>query len=376
LHVTYAAASSLLLLCVLAILLAHSSDYRLFGTYWESGRAASHGFNPYAAYPQTFRFHPNPGDPRLFTDLNLSPPCVLPLLQILSHLSLDHFRIVASLASWILFALTAGILLLHHPAMQKRQIVWLLSAVAVCDTLTLGQVYAIFFLLAALAWISLRAHREWTAAIAIGLLLAMRPTLLFWPAFLFLAGHRRLALRSSLIACIASAFPVFLYGPGIYREWVAALAHDAHGAIAPNIAIVPFFSRVGLQPLGVALAVALAITATWFCSKRKPNADAASVIALAAWLLCSPLSWVHYTLVAAPWFVARRWTLSGNIAAALLAVPMILPVRLSAGSVLHMAIGSGIYFAATCLMLACALDVNREVHPMHNGRTVAVRDQV
>ncbi|HEX4020907.1 MAG TPA: glycosyltransferase family 87 protein [Acidobacteriaceae bacterium] len=347
----YFGACTVLLLCILAILLAHTSDYRLFGTYWESGHAAAHGLNPYAAYPHTFRFHPTPGDPRLFTDLNLSPPCVLPLLQILSHLSIDHFRVVASLASWFLFALTAGLLLWHHPSMQKRQILWLLLSVAVCDTLTLGQIYAIFFLLAALAWISLSMHREWTAAIAIGLLLAMRPTLLFWPVFLYCAGQHRLARRAMAVACIASAYPVLLYGTGVYREWVAALAHDAHGAIAANIAIIPFFSRVGLSSLGVVLAVALATALAWFCSKRKLDAESASALALGAWLLCSPLSWINYTLIAAPWFIARRWTVLANIAAALLAIPMIIPARLSSGSTLHMVIGSGIYFIPVWLIL-------------------------
>jgi hypothetical protein len=353
---TYFGASALLLLCILSVLQAHSSDYRLFGTYWASGNAAAHGLNPYAAYPLTFRFHPNPGDPRLFTDLNLSPPCVLPLFQILSHLSIGHFRVIASLASWLLFALNAGLLLWHNQTMQKRQIVWLLFSVAVCDTLTLGQIYALFFFLATLAWISIRAHREWTAAIAIGVLLAIRPTLLFWPAFLYFAAHRRLAWRSMAVAGIVSAYPILIYGADIYRKWIGALANDPHNAIAPNIAIVPFFGRIGFGPLGVALAATLAMALAWICWKRKPDASTASAIAHGAWLLCSPLSWVHYTLIAAPWFVARRWNLAAKVAATLLAVPMIISVRLSAGSTLHMMIGSGIYFVPVWVILCTFLD--------------------
>ena len=197
----------------------------------------------------------------------------------------------------------------------------------------------------------MRAQHELTAAIAIGLLLAMRPTLLFWPAFLYLAGHRRIALRSMAIAGIASAYPTLLYGNGVYREWAHALANDAHGAISANIAIISFFSRIGLLPLGAALAAAAAIASAWICLNRKPDANMSSAIALGAWLLCSPLSWVHYTLVAGPWFVADRWNRPANMAAALLAVPMIIPVRLSAGSTLHR-----IYFVPACLIFLTFLD--------------------
>src|SRR6185437_12938492 len=81
----------------------------------------------------------------------------------------------------------------------------------------------------------------------------------------------------------------------IYRKWIGALANDPHNAIAPNIAIVPFFGRIGFGPLGVALAATLAMSLAWICWKRKPDASTASAIAHGAWLLCSPLSWVHRT---------------------------------------------------------------------------------
>jgi hypothetical protein len=79
---------------------------------------------------------------------------------------------------------------------------------------------------------------------------------------------------------------------------------------------------------------------------------------------------VHYTVIGSPWFVARRWNLAANAAAMMLAVPVIIPVRLSAGSTLHMVVGSGIYFVPACLTLCTSLDQSGQQKPVEHKTDV------
>jgi hypothetical protein len=326
---------------------------RLCNTYWASGWAASRGLNPYAAYPETFRSNLSPfGGPASTPDFNLNPPCLLPLFQALSHLSITNFVVAWTAGSFLLLIATVAMLLWHRPDMQRRQIVWLLLAAPALETLLTYEDYFLLFLLAAVAWISLQRKRELAAAIAIGLLVAIKPTFAFWPAFLFLRGSRRLALQATVVITLASIFPVLLYGPHIYRLWVNALANDPHWFAPVDIAITPYFRRLGLYPLGMVLAWALALFLAWRIWRTKPDNETATGIALCASVLCAPLAWFTYILPAAPGFVSRRWSTSSNVAAALLLIPSILPTSLLQGSRTSLALAGGIYFAAVWIILA------------------------
>src|SRR6266853_1909382 len=63
-----------------------------FGTYRSSGAAAEMGINPYAVLRGTGQTHVLfGGKAQIIDNINLNPPCVLPLFQLLSHLSYGHF---------------------------------------------------------------------------------------------------------------------------------------------------------------------------------------------------------------------------------------------------------------------------------------------
>ena len=248
---------------------------------------------------------------------------------------------------------TVALLIWEYPAIQKRKILWLLLSVPVFDTLIGGELYFVLFLLAALALVFVERDHELAAAIAIGLMVAIKPTTAFWPLFLYLAGHRRMALRALCVALGASAAPVFFYGPSIYREWFATLRNDPHWVFSTNIAIPAFFARLGLRSVGFALAGVVAGVLAWTVWKRKPGFTTVSGIALCAAILCAPLAWVSYTLMVAPYFVFSRWRLSSHVAAVLLLVPSTVPITMGkAAGWVWMAIGSGIYVVAVGILLA------------------------
>lgn len=94
----YAVACSVLLILTSAVVAQHST--LSFGSYWASGRAMHFGQNPYGVYPETFRSNFTFfGGPASFPDVNLNPPCLLPLFYLMSNLTLVHFAVVWTICS-------------------------------------------------------------------------------------------------------------------------------------------------------------------------------------------------------------------------------------------------------------------------------------
>jgi Glycosyltransferase family 87 len=347
----------LLLICVPILRNRTANPPPGVGTFWTSGSAAARGENPYAANPETYTNRVQVlGRQWIVADFNLNPPCVLPLFQALSHLSIQKFAVVWTIGSCLLLFGTVALLMWHLPGMQKRQIVWLMLAASVFDTLLELQIYFLLFFLAALVLLFFDSERKWAAAIAIGLLVAIKPTLAFWPLFLYLGGHRKLALRSLAVTLAVTAAPLLFYGPSIYRQWFSALASDTHWLYPINIAIPAFFARLGLRSVGLPIAAILAAFLAWIIWKTKPTVITISGIAICAAILCAPLAWVDYTLVLAPYFVSRRWTIPSTAAAILLMVPTAyINIMSSSSGRLWISLASGIYLAAMCIILTTFL---------------------
>jgi Glycosyltransferase family 87 len=334
------------------------NGYTTFGTYWASGHAAINDLNPYAAYPETFQNG-------LGLDLNFNPPCVLPLLQLLSHLPIQQFAVVWTIAMGLFFAAGAALLVRNHPALQARQIFWLLFSIPTINTLVIGQIYGLPFFLCALAWLLIKRNNEVGAAIAIGVFVAIRPTMVFWPVLLFLAGHRKLAIRSIATTAVLYVLPLPIYGLTIYREWFAALRSDQHGVSPLNIAIDPVLSRLGLHSFGVLIAIVLAVLLGWWAYKKSPNLISVSGAGICAGILCAPLAWFYYVLFLAPLFAARPWRLIATLAACLFLLPVSLSVAVS-----------GIpHLAAVLMILHCFIWPHPKVYdppPLAEGAEIVI----
>jgi hypothetical protein len=119
------------------------------------------------------------------------------------------------------------------------------------NTITVGQIYGLLVLLAALAYCFHQRRQPVAAAIAIGLLVAVKPTMAFLLPFLWLAHHRRIAWVATGVTCIASALPVLFYGPGIYTQWVAALLGDMHWIGSTDIAPIAIFPAMVILMTGL-----------------------------------------------------------------------------------------------------------------------------
>jgi hypothetical protein len=125
------------------------------------------------------------------------------------------------------------------------------------------------------------------------------------------------------------------------------------------------FRRLGLYPLGIALAFATAVALAWLVWRKKPDANTAIGIGYCAGILCAPLAWSAYVILLAPAFVSRRWTIPSHIAAALLMVPSAVTALMS-GSRIGMVFGTGFSLVGVSIILAAFL---RDLSQQTGGQT-------
>jgi hypothetical protein len=328
-----------------------------FETYWASGRAAATGLNPYAALPFTGQspvfFN---GHVLFIKDLNLNPPCVLLLLQAMSRLTYTQFGIAWTIASVSLLIASIGLLLRRRPGMELVQVLFLALAAPVTDTIFGGQIYFLLMFLSTLVLILDEKKREFAAAIALGILVAIKPTVAFWPIFLLLSGRRRLALRSMFVTTLVSILPLLIYGRTIYTQWLAALKNDPHWMVPTDIAIMAVFQRLKMHNIGVGCASVVAVSLAWIIWRKRPSMEVTSGIALCAVILCAPLAWYDYTLMLAPALVGHRWNKLETLAAVLLMIPPITDaIFRSAGPNTGITAVGLEGLLAVCIMLATAI---------------------
>ncbi len=294
-----------------------------FGSFMASGRAAAEGLDPYGVYPGTFHL----SFPRLGLELdapNLNPPIMLLVFQPLSRFNPVT---MARVAYGVSLAFYLAALALLTAAQRERvswlRVLWALSLAGLWHMLEAGQVYAPLVLAAAGAWLLLERGKAAAAGVLIGLVVAVKPNFAVWPVLLLLSGQMAAAGAALAVAAAVSLAPVFVYGPGVYAQWLAASRSFA-GILLPNGSLPSLGARFGLEGLGIAAAALLLAAMALWAWRRRPDALTASGLALVGALLASPLTWPGYTLFLLPALLGRRWRLPLRIAAGLLVVPVVL----------------------------------------------------
>jgi hypothetical protein len=289
----------------------------------------------------------------------------------MAHLPRAAYAWAWTALSFACFALTAALLFWYQPQMQKRQVLWLLLSAITLDTIHAGQIYGLLLLLAAAALVLSKRQKAATGtAIAIGLLIAIKPTMALMLLFLWIAGHRRIALRAALVTLLASIAPVFLYGPRIFQQWIAATRGDMHWKLPSDIALMALLKRAGHPGIGMALAFAVLLAMLYWTWKRKPDFLRASGVGACAGILCAPLAWHAYILIAAPFFTSRPWNKWATLGACLLFVPTPVVVAFT---------GGGVYLLALTVILASFETSVRSAevvtHKMAGARAVVIEDE-
>jgi hypothetical protein len=291
-----------------------------FGSFWASGKAAVQGLNPYAVYPETFRsatgdtVHPN-----------LNPPFSLLLFAPLSHFD-PHSTI--KVLWWLGLAAYAAFLALtlRRTANPNTLLVgaWALALPAFWDGIRMGQVYLPMMLAAALAWHWMEKERPIAAAIVIGLLAALKPNLLVWPALLFVAGYRRMAVVAGVAFIGATLLPLPFFGAETYLQWFEMLSGDVgqRSGYFANATAVAIGVRAGSHLLGIALAAAMLGWVARRLYRAGFSMTETSAVAVGTAILVSPVAWMHYLMLLLPALLRTRWNRGIVIAGAVMAVPL------------------------------------------------------
>lgn len=311
-----------------SIALAFPKGYHLqdFGAFVGSGQAANRGLDPYGIY------YSLPDDPSIGSNTpNLNPPLSVVAFQALALLDPLAARDGWLIACVALYGLT--LYLLHReysPGLLKMA--WAVALLGFWYTIQQAQVYTLLALVGAGAWLLLRRGRYLQAGLLIGLLLAIKPNFAVWPALLMLGGHWTVALIACVAATLLSALPLAAYGPGIYAQWLSAVATSGGGgaALPHNGSLFGLAHQLGHPELGLPLAATLLVGLALWVLLRRPDALAVSRLAAIVAFLAGPVSWPGYTLLLLPVFMERRWTWPLVAAAVVLALPIGVGVLYSA----------------------------------------------
>jgi hypothetical protein len=305
----------------------HSPEHlRIFGSFWASGWALTHQLNPYAAYPQTWHYVLIGKHPLTIFDLNLSPPALMPLFQLISGFSpYTAVKVWTLFSALAILAMIASLVFASGRLPQQRQLLWLLMCPIVIDTLALSEDWALLAIAVTAAWLLLQRDKEFTAGLIIGVLAAAKPNFLVWPLFLLFRGQKRTAIVAFSTTAVLSAIPILLYGPAIYLQWMQAIGGDVHFLIPTDISIPALATDLGLPNVGRVLAVLLIASAGWFIVARRPSLEATTGLALCLAILASPIAWMQYTLFLVPVLLNAPWSRRLTLAA----IPMLLPTNIA-----------------------------------------------
>lgn len=277
--------------------------------YWflASGRAIVEGGDPYASANPT-----------------LLPPFTLPVLALLAPLDPR----VAAMGWWAMsLALYVAILPVLFRAYPERRspilFAWMLAWVPLWGTLVQSQVYVVLLALVVVTWLALQRDDHRTAGIALGVLVALKPIFVPWPALLWLAGVRRPAYIAAGVAAMLYVAPPAWYGPAMLTGWLRMSTGVALG-VAGNggeMSLRGTFARLGVPDVGIVAAVLVAIALGWWAWRHRASTVEVSAVALVASLVVAPVTWTGYGVVLLPVLMHYRWTPSLWLAAVLLTVP-------------------------------------------------------
>jgi hypothetical protein len=183
----------------------------------------------------------------------------------------------------------------------------------------LGQVYAPLALLVALALEGIAANPV-RSAVLIGVLSALKPPFLTWPALLFLQRRHLAAGIALATASVVTIVPIALYGPGIYASWYQTVVGIKWLTAPTNASLPAVLARLGGGPLAPLASIAVLATAAAF-ARRLPSDRSTAEVAVLAGMLASPLAWPGYLLLILPSMLREEWGAPRLLAACLFCLP-------------------------------------------------------
>jgi alpha-1,2-mannosyltransferase len=294
-----------------------------FDTFWRSAAALWEGGDVYDTGARL---------------TNLNPPFWILLVSPLGLLEpLVAYRVFVL----ITLVITVGYLAWMADELRLRSrwavvgAVMLLLSSPLLATLALGQIYPVLALGLVAAWVADRRGRPSISGGALGLVVALKPSLapvLLWPLVRRRWRAFGAALASGVAATLVAAVAV---GPGATLDWLRLLSDRSAspywdnaslpGAAARLFTESEFAQHVAVLPWTIPVAYALGIGAIAITAVRTGRGSEAGLWALvAASLLVSPIAWHNYLVLLGPGILvllARGRTAPAFLLLALQSIP-------------------------------------------------------
>ena len=294
-----------------------------FDTFWRSARAFWEGGEVYGTG----------------ADLeNLNPPLWVLLISpfaLLEPLVAYRFFVLITLSITVAYLAWVADELRLRPAWAVIGGVMLILSSPLLATLALGQIYPILAFGLVVAWMADRRERHRISGAALGLVVAIKPTLapvLLWP----LVRRRWGAFWAAIVAgAAATLVGAVVVGFGATLDWLRLLSESSASPYWDNASLPsaaarlftdnPYAQHVATWAWTIPVAYALGIAAIAFTATRtRWDAEAGLWALVAAALLASPIAWHNYLVLLGPGILlllARGRVASAFLLLALQAIP-------------------------------------------------------
>jgi alpha-1,2-mannosyltransferase len=299
-----------------------------FDTFWASSRALLDGEDAYQTGSEFANLNPP-----FWVLLTVPFAFVEPLTGYRLFVALMAFLQAAALV-WMLYELRPGGRV--GPLAGALAVVALLVSSPLLATLALGQMYPVLTLGLVAAWAWDRRDREAASGFALGLVVALKPSLapvLLWPLVRRRWGALGAAVVAGTTATLAGAIVV---GRGAALGWVDLMLGTTANPYWDNASLPAAAARLfteheygeplamlpGLVPVFGLAGVALVLVTAY--RARRGSEWALWALAAAA-LLASPIAWHNYLLLLAPGVLLLLGRGRAGVAAVLITLQLIPP---------------------------------------------------
>ncbi|CAN5266076.1 hypothetical protein BH24ACT17_BH24ACT17_08410 [soil metagenome] len=294
-----------------------------FDSFWRSARALLEGQNIYDTGVELVNLNPP-----LWTVL-ISPLGLLEPITAYRVFVLISLVVVVGYLAWTVEELRL------RPGLTVVGVMMLLLSSPLLATLALGQVYPVLALGLVAAWVADRRDESEISGAALGLVVALKPSLL--PVLLWLLVRRRWgALLAALISgVVATLVGVLVLGAGATLDYIRVLREQPVSTYWDNASLPsaaarlftenPYAQNVATLPWMVGVGYALGIIAIVLTAIRVRHGPEVGLWALvAASLLASPIAWHNYLVLLGPGILlllARGRAATAFLLLALQAIP-------------------------------------------------------
>ena len=270
-----------------------------FNSFWRSARAMLEGQSIYDTGVDL---------------VNLNPPLWTVLISPLGFLEpITAYRVFVLISLVMVVGYLAWTVeeLRLRPGWTVVGVVMLLLSSPLLATLALGQVYPVLALGLVASWVADRREEQELSGAVLGLVVALKPTLLpvlLWP---FVRRRWRAFLAAFASGATATLVGILVLGPGTTLEYIGVLREQPVSAYWDNASLPsaaarlftesPYAQNVATWPWMIGVGYALGIIAIVLTAMRVRHGPEVGLWALiAASLLASPIAWHNYLVLLGP----------------------------------------------------------------------------